>query len=152
MKTAAETYDQLMTLLNPQFEAFTSAIKDLKKDLGDINDKLQEIHDKAVVTADTVSHLEKRSDDHELRIKDLENTSRDNLNGVKDYKRFKAIALGAIGASVGILTSLLTWGISAYLENARHEEEMEIKRQENAQYQALNDKIEKLKKSMGDKQ
>jgi hypothetical protein len=148
MEHAAETYDQLMVLLSPQFEAFTNGMQDLKSSLSDIQGKLEEIHDQNINTSNRVTRLEERSADHDIRIKDLETSNLDNKNGVSDYKKFKAWALAAIGAAVTLISTIATWGVSTYLEEARHREEMAIKQAEEKQYKDLLSQVESLKKMM----
>lgn len=147
MKTAAETYDQLMTLLNPQFEAFTSAIKDLKKDLDVINAKLEEIHDKAVSTADAVAHLEEQVRDHEYRLKAVEDMCRDNLNGVGEFKHFRALAYSALGGAVVTIISVAIWVAGIFVDNARHEESMKAREAADARYSDIVKRLESLDKA-----
>lgn len=148
MESAAKIHEQLMTMLGPYFETVNSAIKDIKKELGVINDKLQEIHDQALITTTDIAALDEKIKAHELRIASLEDSTRINADGVNEYKRTKAFCIATVGVLAGLLTTFATWGLSTYIEGIRHKEEMEIRQIESAKYDLVCKELEVLKKAI----
>lgn len=148
MKDAAATYDNLMTLLGPMFESVNSAVKDVKKELEDIQGQLRMIHDASIITTDAVDALKKTSDNHEARILELETLSRDNSNGVKEFRRARALCLSGVGALAGILIGAGTWIATTIIDNKQHEEMLAIRQQEAATVERLNAEIAQLKKKL----
>lgn len=151
MKDAAATYDNLMTLLGPMFDTFNNSVKDVKKELEDIQGQLRMIHDASIKTSDDIEILKKTTNTHEKRISELEATSRDNTNGVKEFRRARAICIAGVGALASLLIGFGTWAITTYLDNRQHEELLEIRRQEAATVNQLNAEISQLKKRLEEK-
>lgn len=148
MKDAAATYDNLMTLLGPMFDTFNNSVKDVKKELEDIQGQLRMIHDASIKTSDDIEVLKKTSNAHEKRITELETTARDNTNGVKEFRRARAVCIAGISSLATVIFALCTWAMTTYIENSQHEELVAIRQKEAATIEQLNADIAKLKKQL----
>lgn len=148
MESAANTMEQLNTLLKPHFEAIDKNMKDFKKGLEELSNKVTEIHDKMLSTSADVDHMKHRIDDNEARIKHLEEVSYDNSTGVAEFRRARHLAYVAIGSVVSALAALAAWGVSTYIDYIQHRDEVTIRQELAAEYRSMSEEVRILREKV----
>lgn len=148
MEAAANTMEQLNTLLKPYFEAIDKNMNEFKEGLEELSSKVTEIHDNMLSTSADVGHMQKRIDDNEARIKHLEEVSYDNSSGVAEFRRARHMAYVAIGSVISALTALAAWGVGTYIDYIQHKDEVTIRQELAEEYKNMSEEVRVLREKV----
>ena len=141
MEHAAEVHQNLEAVLGPKFEIFSTGIADLKSTISELRQAVELLRDTVTLSTGDIKNIKEKQGEQESRIAVIENTMGEHKLVAADYKRSKAICIWCITAGASILASVIGYGISQYMENKRHAEDMAYK-------QAIHDSSTKLEKTV----
>lgn len=127
MEHASEIMKQLTTILSPQFNGLNSNVAELKEGVAELRKTIGDLTTIVVTATDDIKALKEKSKENSEKIEALETVTRDNADGVRDYKKTKAACIALAGILAGIFTTIAGYGISAYYENKRHTEDAAYK-------------------------
>lgn len=151
MDHAAEFIKNLNTLLEPQFTVMKDSVTDLKDSVSTLQTTIEGLTKVVITATDDIKALKEAKDKHELKIEELDKATQENKDGVKDYKRTKAVCIAAASAVIGGIITLGTYGISQYYENKRHQEDLAYKQSIQESYAQLATLVAKLEKKVESK-
>lgn len=137
MDHAAETIKQLTTLLAPQFEGLNGSVSELKTGISELRTTITELTKVLITATDDIKVLKDDYKEHEAKILKIEETTQENAEGVKDFKRTKTLCIAAVSAAAGLLTAVAGWSISAYYEYRNHQEDIAYKQSVQESYAQL---------------